>query len=191
MPEFRLEGIKYDPKFNQTRNMLYSKNHYNPKKVKLENWYMGIENEPIDSDPCNPECFNLHNSHYRRLGTSNETFYVSETQEAFNRDLNRSQALKQDPHKYLINVITYRVDCNGKTNGQCLNNDYYRTTMQTSYSSPFPYVMKRLEMPKTGCENKKLAAQNQCKFLDDDFLSFTRSLQQTKGHRYKKIIDLF
>lgn len=39
-------------------------------------------------------------------------------------------------------------------------------------------------MPFVGNENKKMASRNECKFLDDDFRSFSAALHQHKGYRH-------
>lgn len=70
----------------------------------MENWYMELEQQPVDVNPYNPKCFRLHNSHYNRLGSLDHMrAAVSQTHHDLAEGSVRSQEYRDDPHKYLIN----------------------------------------------------------------------------------------
>ncbi|XP_076270815.1 uncharacterized protein LOC143202844 [Rhynchophorus ferrugineus] len=183
MPQFRLEVIKENPKDRWIRQMLHCKKEYN-ERVKISNWEKYLQSRPIDINPYDPNCFRLHNSHYHRLGNQ-ENKVLSENHDAFSISSIQSRKKYTSPEG-LINFITFNDDF-------CTHNkrvypkicvDEYLTTMQQSYQYPYPYEIKRLSMPLVQNENKKMASRNECKFLDDDFRSFSNVLHQNKGHHH-------
>lgn len=87
--------------------MLFCKKEYN-QKVKVTDWNLNLEYQPIDTNPYNPKCYRLHNSHYQRMGYQDEVDRISETHEMLNNGIIKSAAFECDPHKYLVNVYTYK-----------------------------------------------------------------------------------
>ncbi|KAH1013220.1 uncharacterized protein LOC109539836 [Dendroctonus ponderosae] len=185
MPNFKLEPIKYNPNDRRTPKMLYSKKQYN-EKVKVDNWYMNIEFQPVDINPYNPKCFRLHNSHYNRLGNLDQKTLISEDHDCYRNVSPKTSHFEHNPHKFLINAYSYPYSCpNDQSKQSCPQNDAdFTTTMQRSYSSPYPSKIRRLMMPKTGPENKIMKSRDECKFLDDNFVNYTKALQDMKGFRH-------
>ncbi|ERL89133.1 hypothetical protein D910_06509, partial [Dendroctonus ponderosae] len=139
-----LEPIKYNPNDRRTPKMLYSKKQYN-EKVKVDNWYMNIEFQPVDINPYNPKCFRLHNSHYNRLGNLDQKTLISEDHDCYRNVSPKTSHFEHNPHKFLINAYSYPYSCpNDQSKQSCPQNDAdFTTTMQRSYSSPYPSKIRR------------------------------------------------
>ncbi|XP_050307045.1 uncharacterized protein LOC126743857 [Anthonomus grandis grandis] len=184
MPPFKLESLKYNPWDKRVPKMLYCKKEYD-KRVKITDWNMNLESLPIDTNPYNPKCFRLHNSHYDRLGSQDEKGLISETHEALRNGCVKMPELDHDPHKYLLNFYMYTSQAyRSKSKRRDNFGTDYKSTMQDSYQPPYPLVIKRLELPVTGNQNKRMASREECKFLDDNFVNYTRTLQEIKGDRH-------
>lgn len=125
---------------------------------------MYLESYPRDNDPYCPGKLNYSLSHYNRLGAMPEEPLQSETSRMLN-EVYEKQVPKPDMHKYLINFYSYSKsvkksyfvgkialfrfcsECRPKEALICPTDTRsadYNTTMQTSYTMPFPYQMQRV-----------------------------------------------
>ncbi|KAJ8955579.1 hypothetical protein NQ318_001409 [Aromia moschata] len=137
MPPFRLElpDKKID---RRTKTTLYSRKTYGPG-VKVTNWEQYSESLPTDVDPYCPTAFNLHYSHYNRLGVEKEVNYTSTAkdmmQQLFNEELTWNKSTGDEPFTM----------CSSPSS------EAYRTSMQHHYQPPYPMKMQRVsEFIQTG-----------------------------------------
>ncbi|CAH1979629.1 unnamed protein product [Acanthoscelides obtectus] len=140
MPPFRLEHIPYNPSERVRKSIYHSKKIYSPG-VKVSNWESHQFCQPVDNDPCNPKCPNLHLSHYNQLGWYEDVEWTTTTGDALQQIYSRRKELEVNPHKTIINLHR-KLNSTGGT-GKFRDDDYkdqtkrlqqYKQGRQVSYN---------------------------------------------------------
>nr|CAI5858584.1 unnamed protein product [Callosobruchus analis] len=179
MPPFRLEPLPFNPLDRLRKSIYHSKKIYSPG-VKVSNWESHQFCQPVDNDPCNVNCPNLHMSHYNQLGWYDDVEWTTTTGGALQQIYSRRKDLEVNPYKTIINLHSEVYDCdNASEVSPYCPVDYeesYLSTTHYSYPPPYPCVLRRVSMPKTPFFlNRKLnSTGGNGKFRDDDYIHQTR-----------------
>lgn len=90
---------------DSVRKTLHSKRSYG-SRTKVSGWQRFGNTLPFDNDPLCSEGYNLHLSHYNRLGWYKDVEWITSTQEALRQFYNRRIDFEINPNKTLINLYT-------------------------------------------------------------------------------------
>ncbi|XP_063376385.1 uncharacterized protein LOC134663806 [Cydia fagiglandana] len=135
--------------------ILFSKNIYQPPRVKVAHWEFALNAEKKDNYVYRDQLSN-HLSTYKRLGTQDIGTGMTETRHMLAQVFTRKDPVY--PFKPLVNFTSYpctdtpsRNRLMKKANLAQLPPDFgmmdYMTTHQDDYRNPFPSVLKPLTMP--------------------------------------------
>ncbi|XP_023311187.1 uncharacterized protein LOC111691911 [Anoplophora glabripennis] len=165
---------------NCTKLDLYCKNVYNPI-VKVSDWEKYSESLPIDVNPYCPTAFDLHFSHYNKIGKDeNPVNYTSTTHDMLAQVFTKRREFDINPNKAVINFDDEKkIGCSSASGAD------YVTTMQHSFLPPYPYLLKRLSVAEPPhFFHRFLKAKGSSKFLDDDYIQHIQRLQMYKSYKY-------
>ncbi|XP_022919205.1 uncharacterized protein [Onthophagus taurus] len=186
-PEFRLDLTV--PRDEVIKNVLFTKRTYS-LPVKVEDWDQFRDTLPFDEDPYCPGSINLFKSHYKHLGFDEQPPYITETMDMLSQRYKPSRFTPSN-RKHMMTYMSYKdlLPC-GSHNEFCLSTTFndYGTTMQTSYTPPFPYAMERLSTPKLPhLKNRIFKYDNpefsEHTFYDEGFHEKSQELQRIKSDR--------
>lgn len=74
--------------------------------VKVTDWEKYSESLPIDVDPYCSTAFDLHYSHYYKLGEENSVNYNTTTEDMLKQIYTRRRDFEVNPNKELINLCS-------------------------------------------------------------------------------------
>nr|CAI5858585.1 unnamed protein product [Callosobruchus analis] len=129
MPPFRLEPLPFNPLDRLRKSIYHSKKIYSPG-VKVSNWESHQFCQPVDNDPCNVNCPNLHMSHYNQLGWYDDVEWTTTTGGALQQIYSRRKDLEVNPYKTIINLHRKLNSTGG--NGKFRDDDYIHQTRDCS-----------------------------------------------------------